>query len=189
MTRITFVAFQALVFITTLFVALDSYLQGELSLWLVHALPIRLALILGQVGLPGAGDGGGAVCPLTCQRGPLLWASSLVAVALSARHLLRQWTPSTPRVPSAFGPIERLLAQVGLGLMTLSIALSASVVLNANFGAVGSAMLALFISAVTFGWMMSPARLAQVLLALAFWIVEIKWLIAAWRARRSPAAG
>jgi hypothetical protein len=188
MTRITFVAFQAVVFTTTLFVALDSLLSRQLSLWLVHALPVRLVLILGQAGFPGVGDGGGAVCPLHCRPGLLFGALSLVAVVLSARHLLRQWTASTTPVPSAFGPIERLMAQLGLGLMMLSIALSASVALGATFGTVGSAMLALFISAVSFGWMTSPAKLAQVLLALAFWIVEIKWLLAAWRERRSRAA-
>jgi hypothetical protein len=183
MTRVTFVAFQAVVFTTTLLVALNSYLLGELSLWLVHAPPLRLALILGQVGFPVVGDGGGAVCPLTCRPGALFAGLSLIAVALSARHLVRQWTASTPRVPSAFGPIERLLAQVGLGLIVLA------VVLSALFGAIGQAVLSLFIGAVTLGSLTSPTKLAHVVLAVAFWIVEIKWLSAVWRGRHQRAEG
>lgn len=177
MTRITFVVFQAFIFTTTLLVVFDWYVEYGLSLWLVHALPVKLTLMLGKLGFPSVSDGGGAVCPLSCRPGLLLVAVSLIAVALSARHLLRQWTASTQCVPSAFGPFERLLVQFGLGLIVLA------VVLSVLFGIIGTAALSMFTDAVTLGLTMNTTKLAHLLLAVAFWIVEVKWWTAIWRGR------
>jgi hypothetical protein len=180
MTRFIFLALQAFIFLTTLFMGLDVLLQHSLSLSLIAQLPIELTLRLGDLGFAAAGEGGGAVCPFTCDRDPLMGALSLYAVVLSGRHLWRQVQGGTPPVPSAFGPFERRLASAGLMLMALTVATGA-------FFTIGHAILELFVRLVTFSHI-GASRLAQWLLAIAFWLAELKPLWWHWRARRAEAS-
>ena len=178
MTRFIFVALQALIFMTTLFIAVDVFLMNSLSLSLIAQLPIELTMRLGDLGITT--QGGGAVCPFTCDRNPVMEALSLYAVVLSGRHLWRQVQRSTPLIPPSFGPMERALAAVGLLLMALAIVTGA-------LSGIAHAMLELFVRIVTFSHL-GASRLAQWLIAIAFWLVQFKPLWWRWRARRVEAA-
>lgn len=176
MSRILFIVLQAVILVVTLFVALDDHLFGSLSLTLVHTLSLGVSLWLSEIGFPLVSNGGGAVCPVTCHGGLLLTALSLLATGLSARELWRLWKSPTHLPPQAFGPLERLLAGAGLLLIALEGVLLVVGLLFPALGGVGSAMVDMFIHAVTLGLMPDATKLVHLLLALAFWIMELKQL-------------
>ena len=177
MTRFIFVALQVVIFAATLFVALDVLLLHGLSLSLINQIPVELSLRLHDLGMALVGQGGGAVCPFTCDREPIMGALSLFAVTLSGRHLWRQVNRSCPPIPPSFGPIERLLAGAGLLLMALAI------VTGAVFG-IGHAVLELFVRVITLSHV-GASPLAHWLLAIAFWLAEFKPLWWRLQARRA----
>ncbi|AKJ30106.1 hypothetical protein [Caldimonas brevitalea] len=167
MTRFLFATFQLVILVTTLVTALDWYLAPSPSIWLMNVLPFELVNALQDIGVPG----GGAVCPVTCRRGGPLEVLSAVAVVLSARHLWRHFTTSSTPAPSAFGPIERLLAGAAIMLIALEVTLNLPPLL------MGKVVLDLFVNAVTLGQVSLARKSAHGMLVAAFWIVELKLLL------------
>ncbi|WP_460711579.1 hypothetical protein [Lysobacter terrae] len=172
MKRTAFITLEVVVLITTLLVALDTQMLVGVWLWLVQSIPIRLALFLGDVGV----DEGGAVCPAICHGSALFIALSLTAVALAARRLIDQIRGRS--VPFSFGPVEQLLAGIALLI----------VVVNALPGTIGlMASSALSEAARSIGLNHSVA-LAQALLALSFWLIEVREMYRNFRSSKAAAS-
>ncbi|MGJ7603071.1 hypothetical protein ACSFA7_01925 [Variovorax sp. LT1R20] len=126
-------------------------------------------LLMSKFGL--LANNGGAICPIHCGYDGLTIVLHVLALGLIARRVFLALSGRRRLPPESFKTLEAGMAGIAIALLVYSVWFVLT-----SLGVMFSVMLTMFFHTISFGFISNENEFSLLLLALAFWLTELKQL-------------